>query len=311
MASRKRPKTADSECVIPTRPPTQVLRQYLLESRSHEEREVVEYIEWQLSKGEDSPATVEHLEPVKEEVVWGRTHKLWDVHTTAGRWWVVSEPMNLYSQDHFPSADYLLSFHVGLMARVASRNSRKAASGTAARFTAAWRRWEQAAAAVDAAKEAEDFQAVGMKCRECLLAFVRSSHADVQIPPGMEPPKRGDFVHWSGLLVDFAAPGAKGKDLRSHLKQVSTSAWQLVNWLTHTTSAVRHDAELAVDATSHVLESLARTLMRREADAPDRCPRCSSFQVRSFYQPEDDGQPEYILVCTACDWQSRLAEPVQ
>ena len=62
----------------------------------------------------------------------------------------------------------MLSFHIGLTARVMQRSRRSANTAGSERFAAAFRRWEQAAAAVDSANEAEDFQAVGMKCWECL-----------------------------------------------------------------------------------------------------------------------------------------------
>jgi hypothetical protein len=41
-----------------------------------------------------------------------------------------------------------------------------------ARLTCASRRWEQATETLDMAEEAEDFQGVGMKCRECLIQLV-------------------------------------------------------------------------------------------------------------------------------------------
>ncbi|MGH8784779.1 MAG: hypothetical protein ACREYA_06755 [Cupriavidus necator] len=113
--------------------------------------------------------TVRHLEKMKTESVFGQKYVVWDVHASDGRWWVITGPTNLYSQTEFPSLDYLLSFHVGLMARIASRDTRKAGTANQNRFAAAWRRWEQAASAIDNASEAEAFQAVGMKCRECLL----------------------------------------------------------------------------------------------------------------------------------------------
>ncbi len=47
----------------------------------------------------------------------GRDHDVWDVHTDKDRWWVVTNPTNLYSQTLMPSLDYTLSFDVGLMAR--------------------------------------------------------------------------------------------------------------------------------------------------------------------------------------------------
>jgi hypothetical protein len=139
MPRKKRSSPQSSDCVIPTRPPTSALRAALIESSPYEEKEVAEYVEREGSKGAEKPILVEHLEPVKSEVVWGRVYKVWDVHTTDGRWWVVTQPMNLYSQEHFPSLDYILSFHIGLTARIAARESRRATSKNAERFATAWR----------------------------------------------------------------------------------------------------------------------------------------------------------------------------
>ena len=36
------------------------------------------------------------------------------MRTTKGRWWVITNPTNLYSQELFPSLDYAISFHVGV-----------------------------------------------------------------------------------------------------------------------------------------------------------------------------------------------------
>jgi hypothetical protein len=241
---------------------------------------------------------------VKSEAVWGRVHKVWDVHATDGHWWVITEPTNLYSQEHFPSLDYTLSFHIGLMARVAARESRQARAKNSELFPAAYRRWEQAAEAIDLAKEAEDFQAVGMKCRECLLAFARAAQKDIPPPKdGSTLPKRGDFVHWAELIAEHAAAGSQAKDLRKHLKDASNNIWQLVNWLTHTSNAIRHDAELVVAATSHLLEVFTGVLVHHQSKNPGRCPKCSSYQLESFYVPEAEQDPPYMLVCMACHWE--------
>lgn len=45
-------------------------------------------------------------------------------------------------------------------------------------------------------------------------------------------------------------------------------------------------------------------LVRRESQLPDRCPKCSSYQVRSFYTPELEQDPPYLLVCHACGWEA-------
>ena len=63
-----------------------------------------------------------HLEKVSAERVAGTLHDIWDVHTEQGRWWAVTNPLNLYSQDDFKSVDVVLLFHVGLAMRIAARD---------------------------------------------------------------------------------------------------------------------------------------------------------------------------------------------
>ncbi|CAB3797432.1 hypothetical protein [Pararobbsia alpina] len=291
--------TPPEECTWPTVPNIDKLRDTVLERSEREEEEIISYFEWQANKGREDGdlVTVRHLEMMKTEVVFGTTYSAWDVHASDGRWWVITSPTNLYSRTEFPSLDYLFSFHVGLMARVASRDARKAGTPNQDRFAAAWRRWEQAASAIDNASEAEDFQAVGMKCRECLLTFVANAPEYVDLPDNATLPKRGNFTEWAELIANWSAPGAHSKDIRAYLKQVSGSAWGLVNWLTHTSNAVTIDAELAMDATHHVLEVFSAAVVRRESERPDRCPRCSSYQLDSFYAPELESDPPYVTLC--------------
>lgn len=90
---------------------------------------------------------------------------------------------------------------------------------------------------MDEALEAEDFQAVGMRCRECLIAMVLALAAPEMVPENTEAPKRADVVQWCELISNHIAKGAGAEFIRKHMKSVSRSAWQLANWLTHTTRA--------------------------------------------------------------------------
>jgi hypothetical protein len=108
---------------------------------------------------------VVHAEKVKTEHILGRDYNCWDVHTDKDRYWVITSPSNLYSQHYFPSLDFTISFHIGVTARVMARSRGAPDDAQRARLTPAWRRWEQAAETLDMAEEAEDFQAVGTKCR--------------------------------------------------------------------------------------------------------------------------------------------------
>src|SRR5579859_482025 len=61
---------------------------------------------------------VVHLEKAASELVGPVRHDIWDVHCADSRWWVITEPTNLYSQDDFKSRDVALTFHIGLSIRI-------------------------------------------------------------------------------------------------------------------------------------------------------------------------------------------------
>lgn len=170
-----------SECHSQNKPvPLAAIQKGVLAEPDHQSKEIVEYVQWQLNKGSDKENKVTHLEKIKSEVVFGTEHVVWDVHTDEpGRWWVITSPTNLYSQVEFPSLDYTLSFHVGVMARVASRDAKKAPDQRKERLRSTWRRWENAAESLDQAEEREDFQSIGMMCRETLIELVKSLQHEV------------------------------------------------------------------------------------------------------------------------------------
>jgi hypothetical protein len=117
------------------------------------------------------------------------------------------------------------------------------------------RRWTQAAESLDSADEAEEFQAVGMRCRESLIAMVRAIAQPGMVPRGTEEPKAAAFILWSELIADATASGPSASEVRGYLKAMARSTWQLVSWLTHAGNAARYDAEMALDATQNTLAS--------------------------------------------------------
>ena len=258
MTDQNQPQPNRDDCVIPHPVEPEVLERYLLKQSPFDgSDDIRQYVESQSPEEE-----VTYLERILSERVVGRDHEIWDVHTTGERYWVITNPTNLYAQRFFPSADYTLTFHVGLVARLASRREGSADDEQKARLLPAWRQWMQAAEALDQAHEAEEFQAVGMRCRECLLALVRSIAAESMVEPSHEAPKVGDFVHWSELIANVLARGASAKELRGYLKTVAKAAWHLVSWLTHASNAIRFDGEMAVEATHSTLVTNGVSLIR-------------------------------------------------
>jgi hypothetical protein len=246
---------------------------------------------------------VVHLEKVGSESLMGRKMGLWDVTTNKGKWWVVTNPTNLYSQKLFPSLDYTISLHVGVTTRMFARDGRNyAGNQRVSRILPALKRLETAGHALDEAEEVEHLQAVGMTLRECLLALSRAIAKPEYAQLGEEPPKAGDFVHWMDLIAGAVAKGERAQEIRTYLKLSAKSAWAVVNWLTHTSNAVEQDARLALHAVENVVATFATAVEKYESGAPDRCPNCGSYRIRTDYAPNLHIDPPYLIACERCDW---------
>jgi hypothetical protein len=239
-----------------------------------ERESILAYFEAQ--SGDDP---VVHLEKVAVERVGANVYEIWDVHCRDSRWWAVTNPLNLYSQADFKSRDVVLSFHIGLMARVFTREGIPITAGAAALLPTAWRVWEEAVEAMTTSREAEDFQAVGVRLRECLVSFAGAiADADL-VPDGVESPKGADVVGWTKLLADRLARGSSSEQLRSYLKKLARETWDYVNQLTHAKNSGSYDAETGVAAVSHFPSTTTAARMRWNAGAPERCVECGSYRV--------------------------------
>lgn len=270
-------------------------------SRTQEEQDRQDIVDYLSSEVPDQCVT--HLEKVKTEYVLGRELDAWDVHTDRHRYWVVTNPAYVYSQKQFPSLDVAFTFHVGLFARVASAQVRTARPEQAAHYSRAWRAWEQAGDALEKSEEAEDFQAVGMRCRESLLAFVHDAARsfEARVPEL----KKSDFIGWTNALADAVAPGKSRERKRGYLKGLAKDTWELANWLTHSKDATSFDAYLCYDAAEHTLNTWSSVLMRREFNVPDRCPSCASYRLSTFSKPTRSKTISNITMCQSCGWQSK------
>jgi hypothetical protein len=242
-----------------TKRQTEAIRAYV-ESQAHEE--------------------VVHLEKAASERVGPVRRDIWDVHCTDSRWWVITEPTNLYSQDDFKSRDVALTFHIGLAIRVSYLQERKVPvkPESADLLPGSWRRWEQAFEAYESGDEAESFQAVGVRLRECLVSFVGETTSDELVPEGQEPPKQADFKGWTELLANTLAGGEANAHLRSYLKKVSVETWAYVNWLTHAKNAIRMDAEIGLKTVEHLLGVFTAARLRL-GQGRLRCDACGSYQL--------------------------------
>jgi hypothetical protein len=291
-------KRVRGDCTIPPPPVKHILSSFSL-SNPISKRAVQDYVESQ-ARGEK----VQHAEKVKSERVLGHEHDCWDVHTQRDRYWVITLPTNLYSQKYFPSLDFTLSFHVGVTTRIMALQRGAPNAVQKSRFAPVWRRWEQAAESFDTAEEAEDFQAVGMKCRQCLIYLGRSLSKPEMVPAGQDAPQRDNFLEWAELIANAVAPGDSNERIRGHLKAIAKSAWDLAAWLTHANGAKRSDASFVLDVTHQVVEGFGGALIRFESGTPERCPQCGSYNLDVGFNPELIPRP-YVLECEECGWRQQ------
>jgi len=300
MSDKSEDDKQEAECTLPPDHPLPAdqLGRYSPARDYYAEKDIADYVE---SQARDE--TVQNVERIKTEYVMGQPYEMWDVTSDKDRWWVITNPTNLYAQRHFPSLDYTLSFHVGLMMRVAS-HSERAGEPEPTPFDEVFRRQNQATDLLERAVEAVDLQAVGMQLRECLISLIAAVRRRIEITVDGERPKDADVVGWNRLLTGQLYPGERNDELRNYLRAIIEKAWPLVNWLTHHRNANKTAAIIAVDAVDGIVKHYARLLSRERTDRVDQCPRCKSRNIRTFFDIEIEPEGEYFEVCGECGWDS-------
>ncbi|HEX7776459.1 MAG TPA: hypothetical protein VF449_08015 [Parvibaculum sp.] len=291
--------TPDGEHTFPPdRPiPADALGRYTLGHDLHEEAEIADYVNGQC-RGDE---TVRYVERIKTEYVSGVRYDAWDVHTDKQRWWVLTNLTNLYAQSQFPSLDYTLSFHIGLMHRIQEGEGRERDSDSDP-FEEVYRRRDEVADLIVQAIEAEEFQSAAMRLRECLITLVRAVRQRIELSASGDTPKDADVPGWNELLINHFCPGESNKTLRQYLKATADRTWQLVNWLTHDRDANKTEAIIAHEAVGVQIGHFIQLVIRDRVDLVVQCPQCSSRDVRSYYDSEIRPDGAHYQRCRACDW---------
>lgn len=274
----------------------------MLPATEEEKADVVRYL---LSQ---SPARtkVTFLQKVYSEALIGHRHDVWDVHTSKGRWWVITNPTNLYSQEQFPNMDLAVTFHMGLCLRIPRTQQQRKSDRRIIPFGGVFKQLAEATDALGQAQNVPDYQAIGMRAREVLLAFIGAAQ-DITEWIAEPTPKRADFRTWTDLICDTALAGGAQKERRHLFKTMLAEAWVFSNWLTHTKSATWHDAEAALAAVEHSVGLAASLVLRHAREVPEQCPECGSPHLSPQEGWRED-LPEIAWerpVCGDCGWTGR------
>jgi len=276
----------------------------MLPATQHEIDEVTSYFE-----GQAPDLKVEFIQKVYTENVLGQAHNVWDVHTDKDRWWVITNPSNLYSQEQFPNMDLAVTFHVGLCLRIPRSEKQKLSELPVEPFVQCYRYVSEASDALGQAQEVLDYQSIGMRCREALLAFADAARTVVPWTSDDDQPKRGDLRAWADHICGVTMAGESHKERRHLFKTLLETAWVFVNWLTHAKGSKWHDAEAAIATTENAISLCTSAVIRYLRGVPEACPVCGSHRLspqRGFREDFPDLEWERPT-CDKCDW---TGEPV-
>lgn len=271
----------------------------MLPATEEETHRVLNYV---ASQAHDEEVTF--LQKVYSESVLSHIHDVWDVHTDKERWWVITNPTNLYSQTQFPNMDYAMTFHIGLCIRITRTEQQKASDLDVEPFAKCFRLMGEAHDALSAAQEIADFQGIGVRCREALLSFTGATQKFIPWTAEGDVPKGADFKAWIDHICTVVLPGASHENRRHLFKTISDSAWKYVNWLTHAKHSTWHDAEAAVSVSESALSLCATKVLHRMRGVPEQCPACGSFRLTPLQavNPENAEELWERPSCMKCDW---------
>ena len=272
----------------------------MLKATDEEIEDVREYFEWQAPDLE-----VTFMQKIYSEAVLSTRHDVWDIHTNKDRWWVITGPSNLYSQEQFPNMDLALTFHIGLMFRIPRTTERQADGLRILPFGLVLQKIEEAGTAVTQAHDLADYQAVGVRCREALLELIGVAQDAATWTD--TPPQRANFREWVEIICNDLLPGDTNKERRRALKGALDSAWTFSNWLTHSKSANWIDADMAHSLTE-LASGMATSLIVRELrGVPMECPNCGSPHLEPE-QGENTAAPGVLWErprCADCGWTGK------
>jgi hypothetical protein len=277
---------------------------------SLEEREIRDYVASQQDAFGLEDQNVEIVQRVGRRRISGKTYVIYDVKMSGGsRWWVITEHINLYSQHHYPRIDDALTHHIGLMSVVNEQFRIQPDEEQVAPARAALRRYESAVSAMAEAVEAEDFQSVGIRCRDALIALGMAYVDDewVVFADGDERPKAADAKGWLRIYADSLSGNKRQHDF---VRALVEKAWDAIVALQHDSNATEWDAEVVLIATQAIFRTFGTLLTKQRYGEAERCPECDSYRLRddsdgSGLTMEDGRVGTWVWrTCESCGWES-------
>lgn len=250
--------------------------------------EVAEYVERQ----SQYKCKVVSVKPEHSFNDLGIVVHVWNVKTDVdGSWWVVegeTVPMNLYPQEaYYFSADEVYSYHIGLMHRLEYSDADyhpeeyvKALSLDNDMAPMLFRKLKSIAALIDTATEIEDFQSIGVQCREVLIQLGNQIY-DTAMAGEEEQPQESNFKKKAELFIQYHLPGSENKDYRHMIKKLTETVWDFANKITHSQSSTFYDVSSCVSLCISLVTTYENTKQKAfDLLAASKCSNCLSKKIK-------------------------------
>lgn len=272
--------------------------------------DVVEYVENQ-SQGK---CKVLSAKPEHTFEDLGFKVTVWNVKTDVdGAWWVVEGeeiPMNLYPQSaYYFSADEVYSFHMGLMQRMSAAHEEYKPEDYVRAMTldgeiapVLFRKLKNIALLIDTAKEIEDFQSIGVQCREILIELGNNIyHPEMAVSE--EQPQASNFKKKAELFVMFYLSGSENSDYRNCIKKITEATWDYANKITHSQTATYYETSTCVTLTTSLV-GVYENIKQKVFDPLSQyiCKACKSKKISIVDDESDENGivSKLYLCCEEC-----------
>lgn len=272
--------------------------------------DVANYVEWQCN---NKKCRVLSAKPEQTYNDLGVEVRVWNVKTdTEGSWWVVegdTVPMNLYTQDaYYFGTDEVYSFHIGIMERMKTSSYKpedyvKAMTLETDIAPQLFRKLKNIATLIDSATEIEDFQAIGVQCREVLIELGNLIYFD-EMAGDSEQPQASNFKKKAELFIQFYLTGSDNSDYRNIIKKLTESTWDYANKITHSQNATFYEASTCVSLCTSLVgmyENIRQKIYNPLSQY--KCKNCKSKKLNIIddIADEDGIVNTLILQCEECE----------
>lgn len=243
----------------------------------------------------------------------GTEVNVWNVKTSNEAYWIVEgevAPMNLYTQNaNYLSADEAYSYHMGITQRL-NNNFQKNFKHIIdeipldiKQIKSINRKLNMAAEKLSFELEPEEFQAIGLICRESLIDLgneLSNRSPEIIKDRGI---KASDFKSIANEFINLYIPDESNSELRNYSRKIVDIAWSYNSAIVHSPNKTYPDVKIALLFTS-ALVSLFENLFLKYIgfDNELACRECGSKNIELF-----EGENETLIaVCKSCNSEEVL-----